>query len=241
MYRHAQLSLAALVAVVVCSIAAGSASANRSIEVRGGSGISASGRITGGDTEGTIEITCDITLLRTVTSLVPKTSGTQFGKVTGVAIDRGESRAPHCRFGGAITGVNDIVPLQAARTACTHRELGRGLLLYDCSRAEARLWALIYDSFQGTLPRIEGVNVHMRGYQDNITATGPFGEPCECLYEGEVFALLPIRQPEATANSARVVEATTRLNRVSGSGICPARVTFAGTFTVAPTITIRLI
>jgi hypothetical protein len=232
MYQRVRMGVCALVAAVVCSLAAGSASANRSIEVRGGSGITAESRITFGGTErsATRTVICDITLMRTVTSRIPKTNGTQFGSVTGVQIDR---TRPVCRHGSFIREITDITPLAGGR-AGGHTEDRRARLLYTVT------WELVYDGFQGTLPRIEGVNIHVSNYQTNLTAFDPFGGSVECLYEGNVFGLIPVTET-GVASRASVVTERTALNRVRGGTVCPARATFEGEFNLRPTLTIALI
>lgn len=227
-----------LATISAFGLLAASASANRSIEIRGGPGVQAEGRVTFFGTEGEAgrEITCDITLLRTVSSAVPKTSGTQFGRITGALIDRGgTTRSPHCPHGSFIREVHDIIPLE-----CTHSETGNGILRWDCSRSRPEHWRLIYDSFQGTLPRIEGVNVHIAGEQLSFRLLEPFGGTIECLYEGSVFGLLQVTA-EGTVRTATAVRSLTALPRISGSGLCPARATFEGTFNIRPTLTIRLL
>jgi hypothetical protein len=243
MHKRTKLLVTALLAVFVCSLAASSAYANRSIRIAGGPRVQSESLLTfkGEGEGGAREITCDVTLLRTVAEVIPKTSGTLFGKVTGVAIDRGETaRSPRCRNGGFIRLTHDIVPLIGPERECLHnREDGRGRLLWDCSRAEARLWKLIYDSFQGTLPRIEGINFHIQNVQFTIRILGPFGETQDCLYEGNGFGLIVVNA-DGTITRARAVEPTTRLPRIRGGGLCPARGSFTGSFLVRPTLTITL-
>jgi hypothetical protein len=118
MFKRTKLLLAALCALVVCSFAAGSASANRSIEITGGPQVQTEGQLQFIGTEGSaaLEISCDVTFLRTITRLIPKISGTLIGKVTGILINRGgTTRAPNCRHGSFIREVHDITPLN-----CTH-------------------------------------------------------------------------------------------------------------------------
>jgi len=223
--------------LAVLALGASSASANRSIQVAGGPGVQASARIQFLGTEGEPgrEVTCDLTLLRTVSSSVPKTSGTQFGRVTAVMIDRGgTTRSPHCGHGSFIREIHDIIPLE-----CTHSETGNGILRWDCSGARSERWRLIYDSFQGTLPGITGVNIHIAGEQLGFRLLEPFGGTIECLYEGNVFGLLNVTA--GTVTRARAVRELTALARVSGSGICPARGSFSGEFAIRPTLTIRLV
>jgi hypothetical protein len=239
MQRHARKAGAVLLIGCACALASANSSASRSISTAGGPGLSASGILTVGNEPGLelTQLSCDITLLRTITSAVPKAPGTLFGKVTGIAIDRGTSERPHCRLRGIRT-LEDIRGLPGP-----HRELGNGVLLWDLSRAEARLWVLVYDSFQGTLPRITGVNIHINNIQVLWEFTeGVFGQRFRCLYEGTVFGLIRITEATGVATGAEVVLAQTRLagTTLAGSAQCP-RVTASGTFAIAPAVTIRLL
>jgi hypothetical protein len=243
MNKRIKLLLTALIAAITCSIAAGGASANRSIEIRGGPEVQAEGllRFVGTEGDTSREITCDITLRRTVAAVIAKVRGTLFGKLTGIRILRGETaRSPHCRHGFFIREVHDITPLTAPRTPCTHREDVPGQLTYDCSGAEARLWKLIYDSFQGTLPRITGINFHIQRVQFRLLLLGPFGETVECLYEGDAFGLITVNA-EGTITRAETRRELTRLPQIESTGLCPERGTFEARFTVRPTLTIRLL
>jgi len=246
MHTHAKHLLIALTATLVLSLAASAASANRSIEVRGGPGVEASARATfmGTELEEGRQIICDITLRRTVTSRIPKTAGTLFGKITGIRIDRGGAgtgRSPNCRHGNLIREIHDIIPLIGPERPCTHSEDRAGNLTWDCRAAEARLWKLIYDGFQGTLPRIEGINVHIQNIQLRIDLLGPFGETVRCLYEGNVFGLIRIRQPEGTVTRATAVEERTAIPGISIAAPCPARATFRAEYEIRPTLTIALL
>jgi hypothetical protein len=246
MHKHAKHLLIALTAAFALSLAASAANANRSIEVRGGPNVEASSRATfiGTELSRGFQIICDITLRRTVTSSIPKTAGTLFGKITGIRINRGGAgtgRSPNCQHGEIIREVHDIVPLIGPERPCTHSEDRAGNLTWDCTRAEARLWKLIYDGFQGTLPRIEGVNVHIQNIQLRIDLLGPFGETIRCLYEGNSFGLIDIRQPEGTATRARAEERRTAIPGIGITSPCPARATFRGEFEIRPTLTIALL
>jgi hypothetical protein len=238
MLKRTKLLLTALVAVLVCSFAVGTASANRSIQVAGGPNVLASAQLQFIGTEGSasLEITCDITLLRTVAAVIPKIRGTLFGKLTRIDLARGgTTRSPACRHGSFVREVHDINPLN-----CTHEEAGGGILRWDCSRAPAGLWKLIYDSFQGTLPGITGINFHIQGTQFNLRLLEPFGGTVECLYEGNGFGLIEISA--GVISRARAVRELTGLTRIRGNElVCPGRGSFSGTFTVRPNLTIRLV
>jgi hypothetical protein len=236
--------MTALLAVSVLSFAVGSASANRTLEIRGGPAVSAEGSLTFESTAGGFEIICNVTLRRTVGSRIPKTSGTLFGKLTGITFDRGGAgteRSPNCRHQPlVIREVHDIIPLVGAGRPCTHSEDRRGRLTYDCSAAEARLWKLIYDSFQGTLPRITGINFHIQNVQFTLRVLEGFGAAQDCLYEGNAFGLIAVRT-EGTITEGRAVRERTALPKISGPEACPPRGTLSGGFRVTPTLTIALL
>jgi hypothetical protein len=247
MHIRIKLLLTALVALAAFAFATGSATANRSIEIRGGTSVTGSAsRLTFGPGERSPskQIICNVTLLRTILTRIPKTSGTSFGRVTGVQIDRGGAgtgRSPNCRHGSFIREVHDIQPLVSSGTPGRHREDGAGRLLWDVSGAPQPLWNLIYDSFQGTLPRIEGINFHIQGVQFKLVLLGAFGETFECLFEGSGFGLIAVVRETGVITRATAATERIALTVISGGAVCPQRGTFEGTFTVAPTLTIALV
>lgn len=245
MRKRTILSLGGLFAVLVLSLATSGSSATRSIEVRGGPGVSASGRLTWIDTNlsSSTQKICDVTLRRTISRVIPKTLGTLFGKVTGITIDRGGAglgRSPNCMPSAFLREFHDIIPLIRPGVPCSHSEDARGRLTYDCSATEARQWKLIYDGFQGTLPRIDGINFHIQGRQINFVLLEMFGGTVNCLYEGNGFGLISVNA-DGTVTRARAVTERTALARIVGSGMCPARLTWRADLTVSPTLTIALL
>lgn len=217
--------------------------ANRSIEIRGmaeGIGINATSRLTFIGTEGSaaLSVICDVTLFRTTGHRTPKVSGTRFGRVTALQVNRGGStRSPSCGHGSFIREVHDIVPLSLPTVPARHREVGGNVLLYDLFTSE---WHLIYDSFQGTLPRIEGINFHIQGFKFSLFLLEPFGGTIECLYEGNAFGLFEIRET-GTLERASAVRALTRFSRTRGSTMCPGSGSLEGSFNLQPRLTIILL
>jgi len=228
--RLAALTLAATVALV---LACGTATAGRSIQLTGGPGLSAAGQIPVFSFEELAnKITCDVTLLATVGQAIAKVVGTQFGRVTGIAIDRGTTMV-HCNPSSFET--LEITPLQDNEAPGVHRELGAGVLAWDLSRAAGTLWALIYDSFQGTLPSISGLNFHIPGFQ--YLVRWPLG--MECLFLGTVYGLASI-EGGSMSRMSLVLERTS-LNKVRGTSFCAARTFMSGRLTLSPSITTRLL
>jgi len=240
MKMHVRLFASALLVTFALALGAAGAYANGAIESEGGT--TASGRITFAGTElSETRITCDVTLLRSVERYIRKTGGA-FGKVVGIAITRGESRSersPACTHGAAIREVRDIIPLREARSSGTHRELGGGVLLYDITGGRGELWREVYDSFQGTLPEITGVNFHIQEAQFKLSLTELFGATVECLYKGNVFGLVRIER--GTARTASIVLERTLLERQEGSAFCPARGTISGELAISPNLRVRLV
>jgi len=230
--------MAGLVAALLLTLGAGLATANRSLGIRGpgerGETIRSEGRLQFIGTEGEVnrEITCDVTLAGTMPATIPKVAGTEIGARADITIDRAG-----CRHGSFIRDVRDAIPLIARGVAARHTELGGGVLRYE-ETPPRELWRLIYDSFQGTLPILSGINFHLRGTQFKWRLTEPFGGTIECLYEGDVFGLITLNR--GVAESGSIVRGRTALPKIEGSALCPARGSWEGSFTI-PRITVTLL
>ena len=240
--ERAQRSLAGLlVGGLIVLFGGGSATASRSLELRGSEGgVASSGRITFSSAElsTSTQVTCDVTLLRTVVG-IQKRLGVSFGRVTGVAIDRGGSGI-HCRRGEALEEVNDIVPLSESETQGRHRELSSGILLYDVTGGRDESWSLIYDSFQGTLPLVIGFNIHFK-LRVKLILRSLF-TLFNCIIEGHVFGLVSITRETGVLSRGTLVLERTRIPRSERShAFCPAEETVVGTLNFAPVVTVRLV
>jgi len=218
------------------TFAASVAGASTAIAIRGAErGVAASGRLTFGEPRlaASTQITCDVTILRTIGSSIAKTPGTLFGKVTGVAIDRGP-RGEHCAKGSTVESITDIIPLRDRGVAGTHTELGGGVLLYVVTGGRAELWKLIYRTFLGVLPEITGILFRVEQAQFLLRGA------VECLYKGGVEVLVRIER--RVVGTGTILLALTSLPRDSGSILCPVTTgTLSGTFTLTPRLTIELI
>jgi len=244
--------LSALLAVLALAFAFGTASALRSIRLSTAEGatVTASSQLTfiGTELEAGKQIICDVTLLRTVSKTLPKTAGTPFGRITGVAIDRGSTTrlaegttTPNCRVGALVERLLDITPLLSAGTPASHREAGRGILLWNLTGSGAGLWTLIYDSISGTLPEIEKINLHIEGLQWLILIKPIFLALQTCLYLGSAFGEAFITRRVTTGAGANTALTALALQAGSGSA-CPPRGTFRGNFSINPAaITIELL
>ncbi|HYV16403.1 MAG TPA: hypothetical protein VE972_10320 [Conexibacter sp.] len=231
--RHTRFIMVALVAAITLSLAASQASALRSIETGGVTRrVTASGRLRFGNEnlEASMEILCNVTLLRTIAGAIQKRSGAIFGGLTGVAIDDGLN---HCGHGSAITNVLAVVALKNDGTReCT--ELGSGVHLCVVN------WNLLYNSILGTLPEITGVNFTVERVKFLIRFNDALGFNDGCLYEGNVPAFARV-----SAGSIRTGEIIlerrmlTLIRRLEGFA-CPNPATLSGTFALEPAINIRL-
>jgi len=221
--------------VVLLSLLAASApaTANRLIRLEPTGSIGGEGRLEASpELAENTRMSCNVTLLATITS-IPKVAGTSFGKLTGLAIDRGGTPT-HC-FGNPLLGFRGFIPLTSSRTPAPSRELGSGILLYDLSRAEARAWSIVYDSFEGALPEISAINYHLEGVQFFIETELIYRE---CLYAGSLGDRMTVIRRVVTANE--VVLSRSGLALAGGPGSCPIRAIFNMAFSV-PRITIALL
>ena len=224
MHRFTKLALAALVFTFVLALGAGTASANRSLSLDPAGGVQASSRLTLRGTEGGgATVICDITLLRTISRVIPKINGTLMGKVTGIRIARETCSAS---TGGEVTVTPQCATQTAERSLWTANECGE-------------LWRLSYEGFEGTLPRITGIRKRIRGVQF-LVLIDIFFARISCLYNGDAFARINVREGRIT--EGRASEELINLTRVSGPETCPGPGgTFAGTFAVTPTQTVTLL
>lgn len=234
MSHRTRLALAALTAALLLAVAVSTAGANTSITVAPGGAVTAvSGALHFNSTglAAATGITCAVTLLRTISRTISKVAGSLFGKVTGVAIN-----LRTCRTGFLIGTLRLILALRGLGSANCSAPV-EGILLCDVSGAAANLWKLVYDSFQGTLPEIRGINFHIQGTQFSIDTNSGF----RCLFVGDAYGLIAIERRVVTG--ARAVLERTILARDNANSLnCPFdRGTFNGSFSISPGQTIALI
>jgi hypothetical protein len=231
MKHYARILLATLAVASVVAMAASTATASNSIEVRGGAerGIGASGSLTFNGTElgANRNIIANVTLRGTLSTRIPKIERTLFGRVTGVAIEG-------ARAGEGIPGFTLVIPLVEENTQAPVTREGR-VLIYNVERAEARLWKFVYVSFLGRLPEISGILFYIEGTQFNIESGIGTG-----AYNGRAFGLIEIAAKRITG--ARPILERTILPRTRNI-FYPANGTFAsGTrFAITPALTIELL
>lgn len=237
----------ALLVILAIVALASTANALRSISVTNASGnVSASGQLKFGDAarlDPRTEITCEVTLLRTIARAIAKREGAKIGKITGVAI----SDPARCRHGEDIREVVDIRALRQSterlETNANCRELGGRVTLCDLSGpTPAERWDLIYRAFLGTLPDIRGIQfrVSRTAFKIRFVAR-TFSIRHTCLWEGDVEALVSAERGVATTGSILLSSTILNLIRRLEGVVCPDPASFGGTFTLNPAVTITLV
>jgi hypothetical protein len=228
--RCAALLLVSVLTALSMAVIADVASASRSLEIRGGAGgVRAIARgLTFGDAEAPLARTviCEVTLLRTISRIIPKTPGTLFGRVTGVAVD-----FPRCSTVGAPFALTAVTPLRDRGSPGT---LSGNL--YNVSGSPSNLWKLFYDGFSGTLPNVTAINFHIQGFQFLIEYSG-----VRCLFSGNLFARINIAGRRVTGFMSDLVRNALPQDPTQ-SFLCPIR-NFAvgGQLTVDPALEIALL
>lgn len=106
---------------------------------------------------------------------------------------------------------------------------GEAWILNGSERATNSLpWHIQYDSFRGTLPRIEGVRLALVGAAFLLIAAGN-----ECLYQSTsaspAFGIINLNTTTGAATSLAADNASSIPRSATLSGICPASGSFAGT------------
>ena len=208
--------LVAMAALMALSFAAGTANALRSLSLSGTERpLTLNGTVTF-EGEGLGEIICNTTFVKTLSAVIPKTSGTLMGRITDVRI----APANTCRTTGGI--INLLEPVVIL-----------GL-------TNENLWRLFYTSILGTLPRITGVQIRIRSIQALLKFNTILGE-AQCLYEGDIEALATINS--GTVERLRAVEGqntATLITNLNG-GPCLSRAKFKASLTPLQTNTLTLL
>jgi hypothetical protein len=130
--------------------------------------------------------------------------------------------------------VGQVTEFRIAVERCTS-SLGSVVGMTALNVGRAPLWLTFYSSFLGTLPNITGILLYTENTQVQTTIAGAI----ECLYEGRVYELITVREGRFT--ELRFVTERIRLRRVRGSVFCGENGTLAGTFTLSPAISVRLL
>ena len=213
MTTHAKAFLATLIVLLALSIPVGVASSLRSLSIVGETTITAS--TVGTFMFGTTIITCPMTIIRTVSRLIPKASGILLGKIIGWRTD---PPGPTCSINlGTLQGV-DILGLEPEE-ACR----------------------LFYEGISGTLPSVTGINTTIKhcliGFRTRILIIGTI----TCLYAeaGEgISATESVREGRLSS----IIIGSNRLVLLEGqSASCPREGRFSGAFTVARSPVISLV
>jgi hypothetical protein len=204
------LMIMALAATASLALLSASAAANRSLSASPAGTITGTseGKITFEEPSGSFGIACSLTLNGTLERIAAKRIGAHVASVT-------EGRTSECRdtfFGIAGSAIALVEPRSP----------------FD----------FVYQSFLGTLPRINGISVRADSRFLLRTAIG------ECLYSTtasrEVTLLIEAAPETGAATRGHYERETTRLfTRLTGT--CPASGVLAGRFRLTPTQTVRLL
>jgi hypothetical protein len=188
---HGKLLLAACIAVLAMAIGAGTAAASRSLSVAPEVRLTLHGRLVYESNIGepVEEITCNVTVTKTLVRAIAKIAGTVMGRVTSIRI------APEtCVVGG-------------------NADVFRRLTFLRVEAAE--LWQILYNSFLGSLPRITGILTIIRNVQflveyeadsleimclyDNSRRAGSLGLLARVTAAGVIERLNTLNAPEQPA------------------------------------------
>ena len=207
MRLHTRLMLVALSAAILLSLAASTALALRSISVVGETTATATGRVSFVSSEGGSTVQCNITLVRTISSAIPKTAGILLGAIIDVRPAIGE---PNC---SSSTGTLNTIRILGLRVG--------------------ELWRLFYESFTGTLPNIATLNTIVKNVLAEFELNVPIFGNIRCLYEEEEGRRGGRAQQVLTREGRleRFVIGANRSSRVRGSGLCPERGELSGSLT----------
>lgn len=202
MRTRSKLLLTALTAALVMAATVGTASArNLSLSEQRFRAVWTPLTFTGFG--GLIQIRCNVTLTGSFHyRTIVKSRGALIGFVTSAALTRPCS-------GGEAWILNGVEVQEGVTTTNTLP------------------WHVLYDSFRGTLPRIEGVRIGMIGAQFLLNAGGN-----RCLYAStsasQAFGIINVNTSTGAATSLRADEASEIPLRTTVAGICPAKGSFAG-------------
>jgi len=115
--------------------------------------------------------------------------------------------------------IGQVTRAEVAGASCNREVFSTGASL----AAETLPWALTYESFAGTLPRITGLNLYVRNRGERL-----FFMREQCLYEGAMGLRLGL----SAAGTIESVEGdpprTLLLRRSGNSFICPGSITDRG-------------
>jgi hypothetical protein len=204
-----RIILTALSAALALSLAAGTASALRSLSLSPagpGTTLTLNGPISF-EGNGLGEIICNVTMAKTVSSSIPKVENTLIGRVTDVRI--AEPRT--CRVSGGITAILRIVIL---------------------GTAAENLWRLFYKAILGTLPSITGAQIKLEATQVLLEFSAFLIGLVRCLYEGAIEALARVRNGVIERLTTIEGANRTRLHPAElNSGNCPGEGKFKASLT----------
>jgi hypothetical protein len=235
MALHIKVLLLALAAMTAMLLITSPAMALRSIGIEGERTVRAEGNLKFAPANEreqlTVEqeITCEVTLLRTINASIAKRAGAVMGKITGVRID-----VPRCRSGTLIrvSGVIALKEMTGLVSECSPAEL-LTVRLCVTTGGTAGLWELTYNTFLGTLPNITGILFTIQRVQVKLLIVDSvFRITSVCAYEGNVAALSELREGRLTGASILLRETSLVARRLSGV-TCPSPIRISGNFGIA--------
>lgn len=194
MRLHSRLLGAMLLTAIALTLGAGTANANRSLEVEGSrTELTLNGVVTFASSAA--RVICPTTLVKTISRVIPKVLRTGMGRITDVRTNRPEGNC----------FADEGVTLRAIIVLVGERENGR-------------LWGLFYEGFLGSLPTPTGYLIRIENTQVQFELSIA-GVAVRCLYEGPVGGLARV---EAGGAIERLTTLPNTARRVSGSVFCPA-------------------
>jgi hypothetical protein len=163
MHIRIRLLMAALTAALALSLAATTASALRSLSVVGSTTVSANGLVKFIQRGGGTTVECKVTIVRTISRIIPKIAGTLLGAIIAIITDRAGN--PNCR--SSLGTLRNIIILELENPG---------------------KYRLKFQSIVGTLPIITAIKKTIEGLRIGFEITEPFGATLRCLYEERVRA-----------------------------------------------------
>jgi hypothetical protein len=158
------LGVATLTAALIFALGTSSAVGLRSLSVAGSTTLTLNGVITFETGVATTEIICSMTVVKTISRVIPKIERTLIGQVTDIRTNRpGEA---NCHLGGGAGGLERITILGLARP---------------------EPWRLFFRGFDGSLPNIQDYLIFVVRSQIQFQISR-----VACLYEGEIGFLAEV-------------------------------------------------
>jgi hypothetical protein len=221
MTTHSKFLLAALTVALALCLGVSAASALRSLSITGESTVIGEGIIDLVSAGGRITIRCPLTILKTISRAIPKTSGILLGRVTRIAANSPE---PDC--------------------SSSLGELQRIIILAPEAREgeESTKCRLFFESIVGILPAITGINAIIKGcligFETRVELIGVI----RCLYKEDGRGVAIRESVEAGGRLTRIeIGRNTEIVLEGQSGFCARELELQGDMTVRSSPSVRLV